>query len=207
MYDKQGKIVSGFTFKETASPVVSVPQHLRVDGKDFIAIAEENGTLHLLSRTGTSRLAVSQKFNFDQPVFHVAGSSIAFLDADQNMVTISMSGTINSQDKSAVEHYVTRGKTVVEVTSGLLKINNHRFEIPLGNYTRPQILVSNKRILITLTATDQKRVYVFNSLGELLPGFPIYGTGIMDLGDSSANGRPDGVVQGSENEVVCYEIN
>lgn len=207
MYDKQGKIVSGFTFKETASPLVSVPQHLRIDGKDYIVIAEENGTLHLLSRTGTSRISVSQKFHFDQPVFQVNGNAIAFLDADNNLISINMTGKVSTQDKTTTEHYVTRGKTVVELTSGYVKINNHLAEIPIGNYTRPEILVSNNRILITLTDIDQKRVYVFNSLGELLPGFPIYGTGQMDLGDATANGRPDGVVQGSENEVVCYEIN
>ena len=52
MLDGKGRKVKGFNFKQAKSPIVSTPKHIRIDSKDFIAVKEQNGTLHLLNRTG-----------------------------------------------------------------------------------------------------------------------------------------------------------
>jgi len=98
------------------------------------------------------------------------------------------------------------GNTKATLDDNILRINNQKVELPFGIYTKPKISVSNRRILISVTDLQQQRTYVYNSLGELLSNFPVYGTSIMEFGDANNNGRPNGVVKGGAKEVVLYEV-
>lgn len=207
MYDSKAKIVSGFTFKKSGSAVILPPQHFRIGGKDYLLIAEESGKLNILSRTGSQRVNVTEKFDFGTTPLFIENEQFVFIDKNNQKISISQSGKVTKQELGGVTYATSHGKTTVQLADNLLRINNHRVELPLGDYTAPEISISNNRILISVTDRLQQRVYVYNSLGEIVTGFPVYGASVMQLGDATANGRPDGVVQGGSNEVVCYELN
>lgn len=210
MYDSKGKTVSGFTFKKADSKVVLAPKHIRISNKDYILIAEENGKLHMLHRTGKSRIPVSSKFDFGESHIYAEDGNFVFLDAKDQKITIDLNGKVSTQKLNSSSKNVIwelSGKTKVTLDDNLLRINNQKVELPFGLYTSPKISVSNRRILISITDLQQQRTYVYNSLGELLSNFPVYGTSIMELGDATNNGRPNGVVMGESKEVVLYEVN
>lgn len=210
MYDNKGKNVSGFTFKKAGSKVVLPPKHIRISNKDYLLVAEENGKLNILHRTGQNRINVSTKFDFSESQIYAEDNKFAFLSSNDQKVTIDQSGKVSIQDLNSGSKNVVweiSGNTKVTLDDNILRINNQKVELPFGLYTAPKISVSNRRILISITDLQQQRTYVYNSLGELLSNFPVYGTSIMELSDATNNGRPNGAVQGASKEVVLYEVN
>ncbi len=210
MYDSQGKSVSGFTFKKAESKVVLPPKHIRILNKDYILIAEENGKLNILNRTGKIRVGVNSKFDFGESSIYSEDGNFVFLTSKDEKVSINQSGNVSTQNLGSSSKNVVwerSGKTKATLDDNILRINNQKVELPFGLYTTPKISVSNRRILISITDLQQQRTYVYNSLGELLLNFPVYGTSVMELGDSTNNGRPNGVVKGGSKEVVLYEVN
>lgn len=209
MYDSKGKTVKGFDFKKTSTPIVLAPKHIRIGNKDYIVIAEQSGKLNILNRRGAHRISVDKNFNFaDRPIV-VENEKFVVLTADDTKETIDQTGKVTSENKAGASsyHLAASGRTTVSLEDNILKINSHRIELPFGLYTEPVIGLSNRRILVSVTDLQQQRVYVYNSLGELLPNFPVYGTSSVDFGDSNSNGRPNLVVKGEANNVIVYEIN
>lgn len=210
MYDNRGKSVSGFTFKKAGSKVVLPPKHIRISNKDYILIAEESGKLNILHRTGQSRIGVNSKFDFGESPIYTEENNFVFLTSNDQKVSIGQNGKVNTQNLASSSKNVIweiSGNTKVTLDDNILRINNQKVELPFGLYTTPKISFSNRRILISITDLQQQRTYVYNSLGELLSNFPVYGTSIMELGDATNNGRPNGVVKGASKEVVMYEVN
>jgi hypothetical protein len=210
MYDSKGKSVSGFNFKKAGSTVVLPPKHLRLSNKDYLVIAEENGKLNILHRTGLSRINVNSTFDFGESPVYNEDNKFVFLTSKDQKVTIDQSGKVSTQDLNSGSKNVIweiSGNTKARLDDNILRINNQKVELPFGLYTAPKISVSNRRILVSITDLQQQRTYVYNSLGELLSNFPVYGTSIMELGDATNNGRPNGVVRGASKEVVLYEVN
>src|SRR5690554_4455769 len=209
MYDAKGKTVSGFTFKKAGSALVLPPQHIRIGNKDYLLFAESGGKLNILSRTGSSRISVSEKFDFGSQPIVSENEGFVFYTNDGKKVHIDQSGKVTKEQLSSTSsaYKVVRGRTQVTLEDYVLQINNRRIELPFGMYEAPVISVSNQRILIAVTDRQENRVYVYNSQGQLLPNFPVYGTSVMELGDANNNGRPNGVVKGNGKNVVLYEIN
>tara|TARA_R110000850_G_scaffold73760_1_gene161910 strand:+ start:42779 stop:45250 length:2472 start_codon:yes stop_codon:yes gene_type:complete len=210
MYDNKGKSVSGFTFKKAGSKVVLPPKHIRISNKDYILIAEENGKLNILHRTGQSRVGVSSKFDFGESQIYTEDNAFVFLTSKDEKISIDQNGKVSTQNLSSSSKNVVweiSRNTKATLDDNILRINNQKVELPFGLYTAPKISFSNRRILVSITDLQQQRTYVYNSLGELLSNFPVYGTSIMELGDATNNGRPNGVVKGASKEVVMYEIN
>ena len=64
MYDKNGKIINGWKLKQTKSNAIYPAEHFVVGGRDYILLAEENGTLNILNRRGETRVKVKEKIDF-----------------------------------------------------------------------------------------------------------------------------------------------
>ncbi len=210
MYDSKGKTVSGFIFNKADSKVILPPKHIRISNKDYILIAEENGKLNILHRTGKIRVGVNSKFDFGESQIYSEDADFVFLTSKDHKISIDQSGKVSSQNLGSSSKNVVwelSGNTKVTLDDNILRINNQKVELPFGLYTTPKISLSNRRILISITDLQQQRTYVYNSLGELLSNFPVYGTSSMELGDATNNGRPNGVVMGGSKEVVLYEVN
>lgn len=210
MYDSKGKSVKGFTFKKANSPILLPPKHIRISNKDYIIIAEENGTLNILHRTGQPRINVSQKFDFSENQIFTENNEFVILNTKDEKISIDQNGKVSTKNINSVSKNVfweIIGNTKVTLDDNILRINNQKIELPYGLYTAPKISVSNRHVLVTITDLQQQRSYVFNSLGELLNNFPVYGTSIMEMADATNNGRPNGVVKGGAKEVVLYELN
>jgi len=209
MYDAKGKTVSGFIFKKAGSALAIPPQHIRIGNKDYLLFAESGGKLNILSRTGSERISVSEKFDFGSQPIVSENEGFVFYTNDGKKVYIDQSGKVSKESLSGTSsaYKIVRGRTQVTLEDYVLQINNRRIELPFGMYDTPVISVSNQRILIAVTDKQENKVYVYNSQGQLLPNFPVYGTSVMEFGDANNNGRPNGVVKGDSKNVVLYEIN
>ena len=208
MYDSKAKIVDGFKYKGTASPIVMPPQHIRIGGKDYLLFAEENGTLNIRSRVGKERIKVSRTFDFTNIPIAKEGQNFVVITRDNTKESISQSGSISPRklDVSQSYWFTIKGNVKATLDDNLLRINGNLVELPFGVYTQPQIISSNRQTYVLITETQEKRVYLYTKEGKAVNGFPVYGSSLADLGDANRNGKPDLIVQGADNEIILYEI-
>ena len=209
MYDKQGKTVKGFGFSNAKSNIVHSPEHIRMGNKDYITIAEENGKLNILSRIGRSRIEVSKKFDFSEiPVVEEENSFVVITEANTKE-RISQDGKISSQKLDVGSNYwfAVEGSTKVTLDDNLLRINGKLAELPLGMYTRPKLFSINRNIYISITDTQEKRVYVFDKNANLLNGFPVYGTSAASMGEGSSKNSIVLSVKGDAQAIIVYSLN
>jgi hypothetical protein len=208
LYDSKGKIVKGFTFKKAKSKIVLAPQHFQLGNKDYIAIAEENGTLNLLSRRGKSRIKVTKKFKFSEIPIAKEGSKFVIITVDNKKESISQNGKVTSVslDVSANYSFSIKGTTKVTLDDNLLRIKGKLVELPFGIYTKPKIFFANRTTYISITETQENKVYVYNSTGSLIKGFPVFGTSVASISKSSKKGGLKIVVRGEKNEIIEYSL-
>ncbi len=185
MYDKAGKVVKGFMYTKAKSNIVLPPKHIRMGSKDYLIFAEDNGNLNILSRTGKPRVTANKKFDFGVNNIFEQGGSFAVVTKDNNFYTISESGKIGSRNlENSKEAKVAASEDlIVSLDTNVLIINNITVEMPIGNYTRPSILYSKGRKLITFTETLEKKVYLYDASGILADGFPILGSSKAAFGE------------------------
>jgi hypothetical protein len=207
MYDSKGKSVKGFTFKKAKSPIVLPPEHLRIGNKDYISIAEQSGKLNLLSRTGKERIAVKETFSFGEINIQKEGSQFLVLTDDKQKKLISSTGKVTSEALSNSESfaYKSLGTTKVSLDDNLLYINRKLVELPFGIYTAPNLFLIDRKVYITTTETQENKVYVYNKSGNLLSGFPVYGTGPAEI--SKVSGSQKGLlVLGDAQSIIFYSF-
>jgi len=208
MYDSKGKTVKGFTFKKAKSKIVLPPQHFQLGNKDYIAIAEENGTLNLLSRRGKSRINVTKKFKFSEIPIAKEGSKFVVITADNKKESISQSAKVTSLslDVSSNYSFSIKGTTKVTLDDNLLRIKGKLVELPFGIYTKPKIFFANRTTYISITETQENKLYVYSSNGTLIKGFPVFGTSVASISKSSKKGGLKIVVKGEKKEIIEYSL-
>ncbi|GHC48780.1 hypothetical protein GCM10008083_10220 [Ulvibacter litoralis] len=208
MYDSEGKAVKGFTFKKTKTPIVLSPQHIRLGNKDYIAIAEESGKLNLLSRVGKSRVTVSKNFQFSEIPIQKEGSNFVVITKDHKKESISQAGKVTSLPLQVSDnyHFAMMGSTKVTLDDNLLRINGRLVELPFGVYTQPKLFLANRNTYVSITETQQNKVYLFKKDGELISGFPVFGSASASVEESSKKGKLILVVKGDAKEILKYTI-
>lgn len=206
MYDKNAKLVTGFGFKKAKSSIVQSPIHIRMGSKDYIVIAEENGSLNILSRVGKSRVSVSKKFNFSSIPIAEEDNTFVVLTKENTKERITPDGKVSSLklDVGANYWFTISGNTKATLDDNLLRINGKLAELPLGIYTQPQLYKINRNYYTTITETQEKKVYVFDENGKLQNGFPVYGTSEASL--SQGKRTTNLVVKGDADSVIMYSM-
>ncbi len=209
MYDKQGKTVKGFGFNKAKSNIVHSPQHIRMGNKDYIVIAEESGKLNILSRVGKSRISVSKNFNFSEIPVAEEDNTFVVITKENTKERISENGKVSSQKLDVGRNYwfTVNGNTKVTLDENMLRIDGKLAELPLGLYSRPQIFTVNRANYITITETQENKVYVFDNNGKLLKGSPIYGTSAASLAEGNSKGALTVLVKGDNDGVILYSSN
>lgn len=207
MLDSKGKKVRGFKFKKSKSKIVFPPQHFRINSKDYITIAEENGKLNILSRVGKSRVSVAKTFDFSKTPITLENTKLVVINKDNSKNSVGMDGKTTTKKLDVTSYQFTvKGKTKVTLDDNLMRINGVLIELPFGIYTPPTISIVNRKTYVSITETQENKVYVYNKSGNLLPGFPVYATSIIDMGDTTNNGKTNFVVKGDSKSILLYEM-
>ncbi len=206
MYDRKGKIVSGFTFKKATSAIVLAPQHIRMGNKDYILIAEANGKLNILSRVGKDRIIVNKKFNFSKIPIAREGSKFVVITKENSKESISQTGKVSSKVLNVSDNYwfTIHGATKVTLDDNLLRINGKLVELPFGIYTQPGIFIANRKTYITVTEIQESKVYVYDKNGKLQPGFPVYGSSLAGI--VSVANKILLITKASDNEITVFSF-
>lgn len=209
MYDKEAKKVTGFAFSKAANKIISPPQHIRIGTKDYITIAEENGKLHILNRTGKSRIEVAKHIDIGNSKIIKKGTGFATYNIKGQEVTISNSGKVSTTNTNygLGSKVVVKGKTRAYVRENLLYINTEKITLPYGSYSTPTISTVKGKDYISCTNAESNQVYLFNSNAKALDNFPVYGSSTAHIGYLKRKKKLGLVTQGDSKTVLIYEIN
>lgn len=206
MLDKQLNKVSGFNFTKAQSDLLYPPRHYRIGNKDYILIAEASGQLHILNPQGNTRVKVDRKINFSDNEWYENNGHFISTDKEGNLIRIDQNGKINVQALKLKEnhHLTATSKRIVTFSENRLMIDNKTIRMDYGLYLPPEIHYINNKIYISITDLQAHKVYLFDSAGNMMNGFPVYGNSAADLQDMNRNGSPELLVKGEGDSVLIY---
>jgi len=209
MYDSNGKIVSGFKPPVFDSNIINSPLHIRIEGKDYIVVQLENGILKILDRRGRDRIIVDDKIQYsNNPIFSYLES---FTTSDKlgNLIKIDTNGNLIKENLN-----LSSENLIDIVDNNLVYLNDNRLtikgitvDLPYSKFSRPKIFIDSKIILVGITDLNEDKIYLYKDDGELVKGFPIKGSSVIDIKDSDNDGKIEIISRLDKFSIVSYEIN
>lgn len=208
MYNNRGEKVNGFTYQRAEAPLAHTPKHFRIDSKDYIVFGLQNGQLKILQRDGKDRLSVSKRFEFSANELFLYRGSFAFTDKQGVLHQVSTSGALSSASLSVgAEHKLSSSpKTLVVIDGQKLQIKEKRMSLDYGIYTDPQLFVENDKIYISLLDAAAKKLYLYDSNGKLLPGFPVVAASAIDLKDIDSDKKVEFITKDEGTFLTLYRV-
>lgn len=208
MYDAQGKIVSGFTYKKADNTINTQPQHYRIGRKDYIVFVQGK-ELEILDRTGKKRVNVKNNISFSGNDISLYENKFTATTDKGDLIQIDENGKMSSLNLNLGEKHAmtSTGKTLVTLSDNILNIKNNRTEMDFGVYTSPKIFYLNDKIYVSVTDLQTKKVYMYDSLGKDISNFPVYGNSAIDLGNIDNGKGLEFVTKGDSNSILIYQMN
>ena len=209
MYDNRGKIVSGFNPDEFNADIVNPPVHIRIKDKDYILLQLKNGELKILNRRGKERISVNKNIDFSNNNFFSFMDLFTTTDINGNLIQIDMNGNVvqnsyNLKENNTIE---VRMDNILIHSGNSININGKIINLPPGRYTKPKLFNYKDLLYISITDEKENKIYLFNNQGDMINGFPLKGTNIVDIVDSDNDGKIELISQLDNNSVISYEIN
>ena len=209
MYDSNGRIVSGFKPQLFDSNIINNPIHIRIDGKDYIVVQLENGTLKILDRRGRDRIIVKNKIQFsDNPIFSYI-ENFTTTDKIGNLIKIDTNGNLIEQNLN-----LSSENLIDVVNNNLVYLNENRLtikgisvDLPFSKFSKPKIFINSEIMLVGITDLNEGKIYLYKDNGELIEGFPIKGNSVIDIKDSDNDGKIEIISRLDNFSIVSYEIN
>ena len=208
MYNNRGEKVDGFTYKRAEAPVITTPKHFRINSRDYIVLGLQNGSLKILQRNGKDRLVINQKFDFSKNDIFNYRDQFAFTTTQGNLIQVSTSGKVNSTNLSlTAAHEITgSSRSLVIIDGQMLQIREKRMSLDYGIYTDPQFFLVNDKIYISVLEASSKKLYLYDSNGKLIPGFPVLGASGIDLVDMDGDKKVELVTKDEGNFLTVYRL-
>ena len=209
MYDNRGKIVSGFNPDEFNADILNPPVHIRIKDKDYILLQLKNGELKILNRRGKERISVNKNIDFSNNNFFSFMDLFTTTDINGNLIQIDMNGNVvqnsyNLKENNTIE---VRMDNILIHSGNSININGKIINLPPGRYTKPKLFNYKDLLYISITDEKENKIYLFNNQGDMINGFPLKGTNIVDIVDSDNDGKIELISQLDSNSVISYEIN
>ena len=209
MYDAKGKPVSGFKYASDNKEITQSPEHLRISGKDYIVFSKNDGTVTIVGRTGKPRVTVKQKVKPSSTSWYAYRGNFVTTNANGNLISITPKGTVKTEPTGFGKNHglAATTKTLVTFSENKLRIKGKNVELPYGTYTAPEIFYIQNKIYVTITDLEAHQVYAFDSKGEKIANFPVYGNSKLSIGQMDNDANLECTVKGEENTILIYEIN
>ncbi|MBJ6369319.1 ribonuclease HII [Snuella sedimenti] len=209
MYNVKAQIVKGFIFKSANNQIISQPKHFRIGSKDYIIIKTQS-KLYILDRTGRKRITPkTTNTTFSTEAIYLFRNKFTTTTADGSLISIDTKGNTATQNLELSKNHsiVASSKTLVAHSENKLSIKNNTIEIDYGSYSMPKLFYINDKIYVAITDLQSHKVYLYDSLANLLPNFPVYGNSAIDLDQIDKDRNLEFVIKGEDNTVIVYKIN
>ena len=209
MFDSRGRRVRGFKPDIFSSSLINRPNHIRIDGKDYIIIQLENGELKILDRRGRDRIKIDEKIQFSKNSIFSYLKTFTTTDKQGNLIQIDMDGKLLKKNLNlAFDNLIDiENDNLVYISENNLSIKGVNIKLPFGRYSKPKIFNESGNMLIGITNLNESNIYLYRENGKLLDGFPLKGNSIIDLKNSDKDDKIEILTRLDKHSLVSYEIN
>ncbi|WP_299336932.1 ribonuclease HII [uncultured Psychroserpens sp.] len=207
MYDKNGKIVSGFKYKSAKNEISSQPKHFRIARKDHIVFAHGN-TLEILDRVGKTRIKVKENISFSGNEIYLYNNRFTTSNTNGELLEINQNGNVNHKNLNANDEHkiTTTSKTLVVLNENKLTIKSKTIDLDYGDYTAPKIFYINDKIYVTITDLQSKKGYLFDSQAKPIANFPVYANSELTLNNIDKDKSLEVITKGDNDAIIIYKI-
>jgi len=229
VFDKKGKIVTGWAPPKTEHNVLEPVQFFRVENKDYLVFTDKNKG-YILDRKGKTVITIKGDLTFSKNSFTLqpkSGKNHARListDVNGKIISIGFDGSVkkssigkfsanhfficeDTNSDNHLEYLILNDDSLVVCDQNTRKLFSRKFNHPIG--LPPQILIlPDKSRKIGITDTFENKIYLLNSDGTDYTGFPIEGNSAFTLGFSGNEIRSFNIVTGtSDGFLNNYQMN
>ena len=207
MFNSSGKRVKGFDY-DIEKKITSQPQHIRISRKDYIVFSTSE-KLKIISRTGKDRIKIKNKINIIENSIYKYNNHIIFNENNKAITKVNTKGALTrSPIENEIKTNITAtSKTLVKLAENILTIKNNKVVLDYGNYTKPKIFYINDKLFISTTDLQTQRVLLFDSKGNSISGFPVYGNSASSISDIDNDSSLELAVTGESNQLLIYKFN
>jgi hypothetical protein len=207
MYDNKNAPVNGFTYTSSEQPILGRPQHIRSGKRDYL-IFKATDALKILDRVGKTRIEVKEKIDFSENEVYFYNDKFILTDTKGILYHIEEGGKLTKTDLQLLKDHglAATSRTLVVMNDNTLTIKDKKVTLDLGLYTPPKIFLLNDKLYISVTDTQNQKVYLFDSNGDSLPNFPVFGNSTIDLADMDRDGKLELVVKDLDNSLLVYKM-
>jgi hypothetical protein len=224
-YDKSGSVVKGWKPFRTAGTVTSEVSYFRVSGKDYIVAADES-SLYFLDRYGNIRLKLNE------PVTRAKGSALRLNPGSEPyLVCSSPDGTVQniyfngevkkiSFRKFSFDHsfdfFDVDGDGFGEyifIDEGMLYLyDNNRKEVFKRDFGSKELggpiifVFSSSDRRIGVFDAEKNLIFLINSKGEVMKGFPLRGASMFSIGKLTSRNDWNLIVGGTNRFLYNYKL-
>ncbi|WP_434036856.1 ribonuclease HII [Formosa sp. 4Alg 33] len=208
MYDALGKTVNGFNFKKASQTIIHKPQHFRVRGKDYL-VFKTTDKLYILSRTGQVRVTPKSSFTYSDEAVYIYNNKFTTTTDTGDLILVDTNGKVSSENLNLGKnhHIDATTRTMITQSENKLTIRDKTLELDFGSYTPAKLFLINNKIYVTTTDLQAQKIYVFDSQGEEISNFPVYGTSAIDMANLDKDKPLEAVTKGNDNAIIIYQIN
>lgn len=228
-YDRDGKIVTGWEFGSTQSRVIANIQHTVINNKDYIFVADIAGNIYLLDRRGKERHQANAKITgrSNNPFYLEKGvdinsTKVVYTDTLGNVVKLQFAGNVERINLGTFssDHYFVYGDIDNDKRSDYIILDKQTLAVfggdqqPMFGYefdstaTHPPILfrLSGNVKKLGVVIEKMQKVFLFNQVGDVSAGFPLYGSTLMDIGDMNRDDALNLVIGSSDGQIYTYTL-
>ena len=197
--------VKGFTKKNLKGQFVTKPKHYRIGSKDYLIFNVDNKII-ITDRRGNVRIK-NNLSNIDKEIY-LHQNYFTTIDKNNNLIKLDTKGkVIKNPLPLESKYFINANKNnVIYLSENILNINDKIIELKFGNYLRPKLFSTKSKDLISVINKEENKVYMFNSSGEEIKNFPIFGSSSIDFYENKKSKKYITCV-GEFNEILVYSFN
>lgn len=206
MYNGKGKQVKGFSYN-SKSKIKTSPKHMRFKSKDYIVFVEGN-QLQILNRRGQTRIRVKEPINFSKQEIYFYKNQFSTLNSKGDLVQIDEKGRVSFQSLGFEpgSQMTASNKTLIAQWDNKLHIKNQKVELEYGDFSPPKLFYLKDKIYISTTDLQSKKVWFYDSQGNVMPGFPVYGDSSVDLVNADTDSALEFVCKSGAESLIMYQL-
>ncbi len=228
VYNKTGKLVTGWDAKPTEGTVSQALQHFRTQGNDYIAFADDKRN-YILNRRGEERVSIKSDFirNPNSTFYLIYKENATYLsttDTKGNRQLINLSNGVCTQQtllNSSDDHYYMAydlnnnegiESIVVEQDKVLVFSANGKklFEVKIEGKLLPMAdtyLFSSSNKKLGVFDTENNKIYLINNDGTHYKNFPLRGKSRFSIGFLNQESTRFNLIVGGENNYLYnYDV-
>lgn len=207
MYNAKGQSIGGFKYKNNDSQISSQPKHFRIGSKDYIVFsAGEN--LKILNRQGDTRINTKDKIRFSDNDIYLYQNKFTTTNTLGELIQVDIKGNLSTKNLNLADKHkiASTSKTLVSLRENRLIIKSRTVDLDYGDYTAPKIFYLNDKIYVTTTDKQSKKVYLFDSQGQAIPNFPVFGASAAVLEKLDNDSGLELITQSDDKTIVVYKL-